>query len=202
MISSKDENIDNVKFFNRNKKRRKRNNNEPSRLTPAFDVQQKNHIKNNISNKHDKFNLISLETYKTRLKPRHPRLTNHNTNTLQTTSLSTPGSTSSIQQLNLVVSVFLIVLSIVGVVFSLSVIVAWIHRKIFHKKYEKSCIVKHSIIPVGCCLIYASCACLVLSYWESESERGNSWKTTIWLLTMGFNLVFGKIVYRHETKFY
>ena len=199
MISSKDENIDNVKFFNRNKKRRKRSNH--SRLTPAFAVQQKNHIKNNISNKHDKFNLISLETFKTRLKPRHSRLTNHNTNTLQTTSFSTPG-TSSIQQLNLVVSVFLIVLSIVGVVFSLSVIVAWIHRKIFHKKYAKSCIAKHSIIPVGCCLIYASTACLVLSYWESESEKGNSWKTTIWLLTMGFNLVFGKIVYRQEVKFH
>ena len=136
------------------------------------------------------------------------------------------------QQVNIILSVFLIVLSTLGIICSLFVIGCWIHKKIKRKDqkldhqkilekqeyeqslflnpnntlnttlkhhnfttdlflYQQKCPISNTIIPLGCIIIYASCIMLILSNLDCKICK----VMTIWCLTVGFNLIYGKLVY-------
>ena len=138
------------------------------------------------------------------------------------------------QQVNIILSVFLIVLSTLGIICSLFVIGCWIHRKIKRKEqkaeyekilrdeerndnqelllhnnstnnrqtplsnfatalflYQQKYPLSNLVIPSGCILIYSSCIMLILSSLDCNYCK----LLTIWCLTTGFNLVYGKLVY-------
>lgn len=189
--------------------------------------------------------------------PKNPRqTTNSQPTTVSPSSIFTSDHRQLYQQVNIILSVFLIVLSTLGIICSLFVIGCWIHRKIKRKsqKLEHSEILKQEeaqqlsfaksrqnsgqqytgqlnttsapntrqnsgnttsqhagnnsfaaalflyqqkrplsnlVVPLGCIIIYASCIMLILSNLDCEVCR----LLTIWCLTFGFNLVYGKLVY-------
>lgn len=93
------------------------------------------------------------------------------------------------QQVNLIICVFLIVLSTLGVICSLFIITAWLHRKI--KKGKSIRLLSNCIIPIGCIIIYIGCITLILTSLNCDV----CWIWSVWLTLSGFNLIFGKLIY-------
>ena len=124
------------------------------------------------------------------------------------------------QQVNLIICVFLIVLSTLGMIASLAIICGWIHRKITHSRHlskmKKSyknrnnnkqtknskdlrpfhnstdfSLIKNCIIPIGSLFLYIGCILIILT-----SLSCQCWILAAWLIINGFNLIFGYLIWQ------